>query len=257
MSNVELCETISTDFGAATSAIVDGTARLDSPTTGKIAEALAKAQGSLGKVLKGKANLFFNSKYADLAAYLDVAREPFAAQGLAILQRTLETDGSTVRLETRLMHSSGEYLGSVLVMRPVKADPQGIGSAITYARRYALAPMLGLAAEDDDGNAASGNTAPATGVAKPARRKKNLKLKEEEDRLAGSEFVEPPSAREKNRKDIWDLAQRDGGISCLLTVTRTDTQEEAFEFLKQMTDAELAATRDRLVIALDVPREVV
>ncbi len=121
-----------------------------------LAEALSKAQGAMRNAVKDSDNPFFKSKYADLAAVSDACRAELSANGLAVVQLPMMRDGKMV-LEYVLMHSSGEFIASELEMTPVKSDPQGIGSAITYARRYTLGGLSGVATEDDDGNAASGN----------------------------------------------------------------------------------------------------
>lgn len=121
---------------------------------GQLADALSKAQGAMRHAIKDSANPFFKSKYADLASVSDACRAELAAQGLSVVQLPTMREGKMV-LEYLLLHKSGEFIGSELEMTPVKADPQGIGSAITYARRYTLAGIAGVATEDDDGNAAS------------------------------------------------------------------------------------------------------
>lgn len=126
-----------------------------SETIGKLAEALAKAQGAIQGAIKDQANPYFKSKYADLSSVWDACRKPLSENGLAVVQTTCGYDPDSVTVETLLTHLSGEWIKSTLTMRPVKADPQGIGSCITYARRYSLAAMVGVAPEDDDGNAAS------------------------------------------------------------------------------------------------------
>ena len=128
-----------------------------SDTIGTLAEALSKAQRTMKNAVKDSSNPFFKSKYADLASVSDACREELSANGLAVVQLPTMRDGKMV-LEYMLMHSSGEFIGSELEMTPVKSDPQGIGSAITYARRYTLAAITGVATEDDDGNAASATT---------------------------------------------------------------------------------------------------
>ena len=129
-----------------------------SESIGKIAEALAKAQKNFSPAVKDSANPFFKSNYLSLAGAIDACRDALSANGLAIVQ-TMD-DGERLRLTTTLMHSSGEWITSHYPVNPVKNDPQGIGSAITYARRYSLMAIVGLAAEDDDGESASGRQAP-------------------------------------------------------------------------------------------------
>ena len=125
-----------------------------SPTIGKLAGALAKAQAKITGATKDSENPFFKSKYADLAAVLDAARGPLSENGLAVIQTTAY-DNTGICMITTLAHESGEWIRGKLWLRPTKADPQGMGSAITYARRYAYAAIVGIAQVDDDGNAAS------------------------------------------------------------------------------------------------------
>lgn len=119
----------------------------------ELAAALAKAQGEIGDAAKGSENPYYKSKYADLAAVRSVIREPLANNGLSIVQLPKTVDGG-VEVDTMLLHSSGQYIRSSLFMPAAKSDAHGVGSAITYARRYSLMSILCLATEDDDGNAA-------------------------------------------------------------------------------------------------------
>jgi hypothetical protein len=135
-----------------------------SPKIDQLAVALAKAQAAIEPAIKDSKNPHFGSKYADLAAVWSVVREPLAANGLAVVQMP-SAEGQKVTLTTLLIHTSGQYLLSELTMTAVKNDPQAIGSCITYARRYALAAVLGVSQEDDDGAAA---TATGTKPAAPA-----------------------------------------------------------------------------------------
>lgn len=129
----------------------------------ELAAALAKAQGQMEGAKKSSANPYFKSRYADLAEVWEACRKPLSDNGLAIIQTTTDGEGRII-IETTLAHSSGEWITSTLGMTPVKTDPQGIGSAITYARRYALSAMVGIAPEDDDGEAAMGRKKGATAV---------------------------------------------------------------------------------------------
>jgi hypothetical protein len=128
-----------------------------SESIAELAKALCKAQGAMLFAKKDSANPFFKSKYADLASVVEAAKKPLAENGLSYIQMP-RADAAGVTVETLLMHVSGEWIASDLFMVPVKGDPQGVGSCITYARRYSLQAMLGIPAEDDDGNAASGKT---------------------------------------------------------------------------------------------------
>jgi len=124
-----------------------------SDSIAQLAEALAKAQGQIDDASKGSKNPFFNSKYADLAAVRAVIREPLAVNDIAVVQFPRSLSGE-VEVETMLTHKSGEYMSETLRLPVGKWDAHGIGSAITYARRYGLMSLLGIATDDDDGNAA-------------------------------------------------------------------------------------------------------
>lgn len=123
-------------------------------TVGKLAEALAKAQAEMDGAAKDATNPHFKSKYADLASIRDACR-PLSKHGIAVLQPT-KADGNRVTVTTLLMHSSGEWIAEELTLTALQATPQAVGSAITYGRRYGLASMVGIAPEDDDGEAAEG-----------------------------------------------------------------------------------------------------
>lgn len=121
----------------------------------ELAMALSKAQGQFNHAKKDTKNEFFRSQYADLASVIDAAKKQLADNGLSVVQVVDMAESGDVVLETILMHISGEYISGKYPIRPAKQDPQAVGSAITYARRYAFSAMTGIAADDDDGNAAS------------------------------------------------------------------------------------------------------
>lgn len=123
----------------------------------EIATALCKAQGQFDHAKKDVTNGFFHSKYADLASCIDAAKKPLSDNGLSVVQIVDTSEQNELILETILMHTSGEFISGKYLIRPTKNDPQGVGSAITYARRYAFSAITGIAADDDDGNAATGN----------------------------------------------------------------------------------------------------
>ena len=127
-----------------------------SDTIAKLAVALCKAQKEIKGAVKDSKNPFFKSDYADLSSVWDAIRVPLTSNGLSVTQlMDIAPDG--VIIETVLLHESGEHISGKLFMKPVKNDPQGIGSAITYGRRYGLQAIAGVCPEDDDGNKASGN----------------------------------------------------------------------------------------------------
>lgn len=121
---------------------------------GALAGALAKAQGEMVAAAKANVNPHFKSKYADLASVWDACRVPLSKNGLAVLQ-PVRADGAKVTVTTVLVHSSGEWISASLTMTAQQNTPQAVGSAITYGRRYGLSAMVGVAPDDDDGNAAS------------------------------------------------------------------------------------------------------
>lgn len=123
-----------------------------SETIDQLAAALSIAQGQIEDATKSSKNDFYKSKYADLASVRAAIRQPFADNGLSVVQFPRTVPGG-VEVETMLLHSSGEFMAETLFM-PVKHEPHPIGSGISYARRYALMSIANLAADDDDGNAA-------------------------------------------------------------------------------------------------------
>ncbi len=117
--------------------------------------AIVKAQVKMVPASKDHVNPYFKSKYADLPSCWE-AVACFREEGVAITQSPMEGPDGFILLDTQLSHISGQWMRSRLKIRVAKDDPQGYGSAITYARRYALGCMTGLVTEeDDDGNAAS------------------------------------------------------------------------------------------------------
>lgn len=122
----------------------------------ELATALSMAQSEITGAVKDAENPFFKSSYADLLSVWDAARVPLTKHGLCVVQTTdVATPSGDIDLVTTLAHKSGQWISGRLPIMPVKKDPQGIGSAITYARRYALSAIVGIAQMDDDGEAAS------------------------------------------------------------------------------------------------------
>jgi ERF superfamily len=121
----------------------------------KISAAFVKAQKAFGPALKTATNPHFKAKYANLSDCIEAVIDALNDNGIAMMQIT-HPDNDGVSVETKLIHESGEYLSSGVLHVPAsKSDPQGYGSALTYARRYSLMAACGIAPEDDDGNAAS------------------------------------------------------------------------------------------------------
>lgn len=118
----------------------------------KLATALSKAQSMIVGAIKGAENPFFKSKYADLHSCWEAIREPLSENGLSVTQLVGKYKDKCLHVETILMHSSGQWISGESSLPVSKADAHGAGSAITYARRYGLAGIIGLVQIDDDGN---------------------------------------------------------------------------------------------------------
>jgi hypothetical protein len=120
-----------------------------------IATALVKAQKAFGPALKSSTNPHFKSRYADLAACVEAVIDALNDNGIAMIQKCYDC-ATGIMVETVFIHESGEMLECGILQVPAsKQDPQGYGSALTYARRYSLMAACGIAPEDDDGNRAS------------------------------------------------------------------------------------------------------
>ena len=126
----------------------------------KLAEALSKAQGQMDTAKKDSSNPFFKSSYADLASVWEACRKPLSDNGLSVTQLVSQEGGwngtGIQSLQTVLLHSSGQYISSTLQLSAKDNTPQAVGSALTYARRYGLSAILGIASDDDDGESAQG-----------------------------------------------------------------------------------------------------
>jgi len=128
----------------------------------KLSAALVKAQAEMSGAVKDSANPFFKSSYADLNSVIKAIKEPFAKYGLAYTQFPITGDNG-IGVTTRLIHESGEWIECGFFLPLTKLDPQAAGSAITYARRYALQAMAGIPAVDDDAESAMGRNKKAIG----------------------------------------------------------------------------------------------
>jgi hypothetical protein len=126
----------------------------------QLAIALAKAQAENGIVHKDAKNPFFKSNYATLAQVWETVRPILTAHGLSVVQMPSH-DENGYYVESMLIHSSGQWIKSKTYMKPVKDDPQGIGSLISYARRYALQSLVMVCPDDDDGEMAMGRSSVA------------------------------------------------------------------------------------------------
>jgi len=170
-----------------------------------LAVALAKAQSENGTVTKDAANPYFKSKYASLASVWEAVRPALTKNGLSVIQMPSH-DEHGYYLETMLVHSSGQWIKSKIYMKPVKDDPQGIGSICSYMRRYSLQAMTMVCPEDDDAEAAMGRTQnvqqqkPAFAKAddiKVAKKEEPKPVKQEEPKVeSGTSKFNGPSHQE-------------------------------------------------------------
>lgn len=120
----------------------------------ELAKALAKAQGQIQNAAKNAKNPAFKSSYSKLDACWDACREPLSSNGLSVVQ-LIGSEDTKLTCTSILLHESGQFIKSIFSLTPVNQNPQGFGSAATYARRYTLQALVGIAPEeDDDANAA-------------------------------------------------------------------------------------------------------
>jgi hypothetical protein len=125
----------------------------------ELANAMLKVQAEITPTIKDASNPFAKSRYATLNSVINASRDALLKHGVWVVQYPVPVEPGHLELITRLIHaSSGQWQSSLMVMPLAKPDPQGYGSALTYARRYSLASMVGLITEDDDAETACGRT---------------------------------------------------------------------------------------------------
>ncbi len=199
----------------------------------ELATALAKAQAKIKGAEKDADNPYFGSSYATLASVWDACRAAITDNGLSVVQGT-EGDSDAVKVVTRLMHSSGQWMESEISVKPMKmkvdrndpeklVTPQSVGSALTYARRYALAAIVGVAPEDDDGNAASQPKGQAGEVAQSDLGTFEDTITNVTMRKAGNGTIFTIETAEHGKLQTWseDVAKRakglkTAGLTCLI-----------------------------------------
>ena len=180
-----------------------------SETLKELPAALSKAQADMSGAKKTAKNPFFKSNYANLEEVIHCIKEPFADNNLSFMQFPITSDGFA-GVETIIMHSSGEWVSNEFMLKCSKNDPQGMGSAITYARRYGLQAACGVPSEDDDGNAASKGAIQAKPPKKITEAQKanvkTLKAKAKMDDKLFSDGVLYVSKKDTNNAD--DLTEK-------------------------------------------------
>ena len=192
----------------------------------KISSALLKAKKAFGPALKEKTNPAFRSKYADLGACLEAVDHPCLDAGIVLYQETFE-DATGETVETDFLHDSGESLRCGRLHVPAsKQDPQGYGSALTYARRYSLITACGIAPEDDDGNAASRKNNKADEVG-PAAEQRAQWISDRKADIAAAKSV-------GELKKVMDAA---------LEMTRQNKDQDAEDQLLEASAAKVAKAK--------------
>lgn len=120
----------------------------------ELATALSKVQAKIEGAKMDAENPFFKSKYATLYSVWAACRQVLTSNGLSVVQTCSIGENEGLVVDTTLLHTSGQWISGELAIKPAKDDPQGVGSAITYARRYGLAAIVGICPEDDDAESA-------------------------------------------------------------------------------------------------------
>lgn len=221
---------------------------MQSETIGALAAALAKAQGEISPAPMDRDNPFFKSKYATLTSLWESARAALAKNGLSVVQSTDLADNGDVVLITTLLHSSGEWIGGVYPVRTKDNAPQTLGSALTYARRYAFGAMVGLTSDDDDdGNGAQNGTQVKSQQAQPAPAKSQAQQKP-----ANGNSAKVPT--ESNAMKAFhargaELFGADWGTARGWLIERYTTKETPANVRhssKDLTDVELNALRSNM-----------
>lgn len=160
----------------------------------KICTALVKAQQLIGGAQKNAFNPHFKNKYANLESVLQAISPALEVTGLAVIQSPLPSDDGKLHLETMIIHESGEFISGTLVMPLPKQDPQGYGSALTYARRYHLSSMLGVVQDDDDAATATASKGSPSSAADEMSTCENMKDLESVFKDFVTKFRDNPAA---------------------------------------------------------------
>lgn len=211
-----------------------------SETIAKLASALVNFNSEVSKISKDSENPFFKNNYASLDNIVEEVRPILQKNKLSVMQFP-SGDGVNVSITTMIMHESGEWIESEpLIMKPVKNDPQAIGSCITYARRYSLQAVLSLnTGEDDDGNN-------ATHEKKPPQQKQNTN----ENKNSSPKLISEPQKKKLNiligqisekvnisREEVIATLPRKPGVG-------------AFESISKMTIGQASKAINALELAL-------
>jgi hypothetical protein len=176
-----------------------------------LAASLAKAQSEMGAVHKDQDNPYFRSKFAGLSTVWEAVKPALTKNGLSIVQMP-GSDERGYFVQTQLLHSSGQWIRSTTYMKPAKEDPQGIGSLISYARRYALQAMVMACPDDDDGEAAMGRNTPQkpAEASKPAQKVETPKAKASKPTESAVESGDKPKFNGESHQQLFQKLMAEG-----------------------------------------------
>lgn len=174
-----------------------------SDSIAKLAPALLQAQKAITFAAKDAVNGHLKNRYADLPSVIEAIKPALNEAGISFIQTGAPSDDGKLHLSTRLLHESGEWMEDTMVMPIPKQDPQGYGSAMTYARRYALAAITGLYQDDDDGQRSVSAPAPQAAPKKALTQKiaevliQSLKNKSMTIQQIEAEYALKPEQRQR------------------------------------------------------------
>lgn len=175
-----------------------------SASVGKLAAAMAKAQLSMKPAEKDATNPHFKNRYATLVSCIEACR-PLHENDIAVFQPPVAHGPDGVCVATLLVHSSGEWIRGELYLPASKKDPQGFGSALSYARRYCLQSTVNMGADDDDANQAT--KPPTNGKPEPAKANKPESDKLEKEFAAALPVAKTTDAVAKIAGDVAKAVQ--------------------------------------------------
>ncbi|MGF9909526.1 ERF family protein [Brevibacillus porteri] len=214
----------------------------------ELASALAKFNGEVSRIAKDANNPFFKNKYATLDQIIDEVRPNLTSHGLSIIQIPCG-EGEHITLKTVLMHESGEWIESEpLSMKPVKNDPQSIGSAITYARRYSLSAFLSLnTGEDDDGNAATHTKPPNRSSNQGANQGSKQSSSQTNNASGGSQKITDQQLKAL-QASISELEKLGAPREQIISLLKQNTDIGDFESTKDLTIAKASKAIEQVKV---------
>lgn len=169
------------------------------------AAAFAAAQSTIKRAEKDAKNPFFDKDYADLGSVMDACKDALNGNGISVIQSPAPSEKGLLALDTVLMHKSGQWVSGQMIMPLGKSDPQGYGSALTYARRYSLAAMVGVCPKDDD---AEGATERGNGAGKQQQNRQQQQSRQPDANEFESRIDALLAAREFTVEEIANIKSR-------------------------------------------------